>query len=83
MNVVSDSSLIIPEYRIELLNKNKKIINKIENIEKIYSNKNYDRKHFIRKKDNKNFRAGSKFKKNFKYYSRTKKNNFGNKRPTN
>jgi len=83
LNVVSDSSLIIPEYRIELLNKNKKIINKIENIEKIYSNKNYDRKNFIRKKDNKNFRAGSKFKKNFKYHSRTKKNNFGNKRPTN
>ena len=71
------------QYKIELLNKNKKILNKIENIEnieKIYLNKNYDRINF---KDNKKFKIGSKFKKKFKYYSKTKKNNFGNKSTTN
>jgi hypothetical protein len=30
-----DSNLIIPEYRIHLLNKNKKIIEKIENVKSI------------------------------------------------
>ena len=34
-NLISDKNLIIPEYKIDLLNKNKKIIKKIENIEKI------------------------------------------------
>ena len=33
-----DSNLIIPEYRIELLNKLKKVINKIENLDKIENN---------------------------------------------
>ena len=34
-NVLQENNLIIPEYKIELFNKNKKMINKIENIEKI------------------------------------------------
>ena len=32
INIMPDSNLIIPEYRIHLLNKNKKIIEKIENV---------------------------------------------------
>jgi len=32
---IGDPSLIVPEYKIHLLNKNKKIVNKIENINKI------------------------------------------------
>ena len=34
-NIISDVDLTIPEYKVDLLNKNKKIIKKIENIEKI------------------------------------------------
>jgi len=87
MNIIPDNNLIIPEYKIELLNKNKKIINKVENIEKIekiLTNKNFDRKNFINKKNNKNFKKNNRFKKNFRYYSKSKKNNFvNNKRPIN
>ena len=46
-NVLQENSLIIPEYKIELFNKNKKIINRIENIEKIEDisyQKNYTKK---------------------------------------
>jgi len=35
IEILSNSQLIIPEYKIELLNKSKKIINLIENIDKI------------------------------------------------
>ena len=35
---MADDTLIIPEYKIELLNKSKKILNKFENIEKIENN---------------------------------------------
>jgi len=35
----SDEKLIIPEYKIELINKSKKVINQIENIDKIVENK--------------------------------------------
>ena len=35
INFISDSELIIPEYSISLLDKNKKIINKVENLNKI------------------------------------------------
>ena len=34
-NIISDNNLIVPEYKIDLLNKNNKIIKKIESIEKI------------------------------------------------
>ena len=37
-NLISDKVLILPEYKIDLLNKNKKIIKKIENLEKIEIN---------------------------------------------
>ena len=41
INIITDNSLIIPEYKIHLFNKNKKLINKVEsvkNIEKKLSN---------------------------------------------
>ena len=72
-NIISDEKLAIPEYKIDLLNKNKKIIKKIENIEKIediFFKKNYVRKKFMPGKNNRNF----KMKNKFKYHSQTKKN---------
>ena len=39
INITADSQLIIPEYKIHLLNKNKKIIEKFENIKKINESK--------------------------------------------
>ncbi len=47
LNFVSDKSLVIPEYKIDLLNKNKKIIKKVENIEKM--EKNYIKQDYKRK----------------------------------
>ena len=35
IEILSDEKLIIPEYKIDLLNKSKKLINKVENINKI------------------------------------------------
>ena len=71
-NIISDEKLAIPEYKIDLLNKNKKIIKKIENIEKIediFFKKNYVRKKFMPGKNNRNF----KMKNKFKYHSQEKK----------
>ena len=82
-NLISDEKLTIPEYKIDLLNKNKKILKKIENIEKISSKQYYDRKNFINNKNNKNFKVSSKFNRKFKYHSKVKKNNFGNKKTVN
>ena len=39
INFISDSELIIPEYSISLLDKNKKTINKVENLNKIIGHK--------------------------------------------
>ena len=47
----SDEKLIIPEYKIELVNKSKKVINRIENIDKIIENKTLP---FVNKKIKKN-----------------------------
>tara|TARA_B100001123_G_scaffold404501_1_gene493947 strand:- start:1752 stop:3602 length:1851 start_codon:yes stop_codon:yes gene_type:complete len=82
-NLFADEKLTIPEYKIDLLNKNKKIIKKIENIdrlEKTPTRHNFNRRVFL---NNKNFKMGSKFKKKSKFYSKTKKNNFGNKKSVN
>ena len=38
INFLADSTLVIPEYKIELLSKLKKVINKFENIDKIENN---------------------------------------------
>tara|TARA_B110000305_G_C19422887_1_gene631899 strand:+ start:82 stop:1923 length:1842 start_codon:yes stop_codon:yes gene_type:complete len=40
INFIGDEKLIIPEYKIELLNKSKKILNTIEKINKIYEVQN-------------------------------------------
>ena len=75
-NLISDKNLIIPEFRIDLLNRNKKIIKKIENIENqfIYN----ERKRNIFNK--KNFNPRSKFKKKNNYYAKIKRNNYENKK---
>ena len=68
-NIIADDNQIIPEYKIDLLNKNKKIIKKIENIEKISSKDDYNKK-FINKKFNKRFNKrfnkGSKMNNNYR-----------------
>ena len=81
-NIISNEKLAIPEYTIDLLNKNNKILKKVENIEKI--EKNSDSKYkfnkkFIHKKNIKNFKSRNKFK----YYSKAKKNNNSNKKTIN
>ena len=73
-NLISDKSLIIPEYKINLFNKSKKSIKKVENIEVVSNNlatKNHIRKNFSSKKYNNNT-----FKKKFKNKKKIKKNNF-------
>jgi len=82
MNFISDKNLIIPEYKIELLNKNKKTIKKIDHIEEIENNlskKDHIRKDFMNKKFNKNF-IKNKFRKKFKHHQKPKKNNFVEKK---
>ena len=78
-NIMSDNILLIPEYKIDLLNKNKKIIKKIENIETIedsFIKQNYNRKKFTNKK----FLRTHKFKKKNYYKSKKIKNNFDSKK---
>ena len=82
-NIIADNTYIIPEYKIDLLNKNKKIIKKIENIEKISLKNNYNRKNFIDNKFNKNSKVSNKSRKKFKYHSKIEKNNFENKKLAN
>ena len=41
IELIADPELIVPEYKINLLNKNKKIVNKIENLNKIKLPENY------------------------------------------
>ena len=69
-NLIADNNLVIPEYKIDLLNKNKKIIKKVENIEKIESNfvkKDFNKNKFSEKVRNKVFSKRPKFKKKYKY----------------
>ena len=85
-NIIADNTHIIPEYKIDLLNKNKKIIKKVEhitNIEKTPLRNNYNKKHFRNKKFNKNSKMTNKSRKKFKYYSKVDKNNFYNKKSAN
>ena len=82
-NIIADNNHIIPEYKIDLLNKNKKIIKKIENIEKISLKNNYNRKNFIDNKFNKNSKVSNKARKEFKHHSKIEKNNFENKKLAN
>ena len=77
-NILADNNLIIPEYKIDLLNKNKKIIKKIENIESInsYTKDNYYKKNYVKNRFNKsaNFK-----KKNYSHHKKIKRN-FDNKK---
>ena len=82
-NIISDKNLILPEYKIDLLNKNKKIIKKIENIESIDKNfldNNFKKKEFLKKKYGRKNNKSSGFKKKNNFYSKTKKLNFENKK---
>ena len=76
-NILSDETLSIPEYKINLLNKNKKIIKKIENIEKTYSIDDRNKKNYIM--NNKNYIPRKKFKK----FPRNKRNISHNKKAIN
>ncbi len=82
-NIIADDNQIIPEFRIDLLNKNKKIIKKIENIEKISSKYNYNKEKFMNKKFNKGSKSNNNYKKKFKYHSKMKHNNLENKKIAN
>ena len=85
-NIIADDTRIIPEYKIDLLNKNKKIIKKVEhisNIEKTPLKNNFNKKHFRNKKFNKNSKMSNKPRRKFKYYSKIEKNNFENKKSAN
>ena len=50
IEIIADPELILPEYRINLLSKNKKIISKVENIEKVDGFK-IQQKAVVKKKD--------------------------------
>ena len=81
-NLISDKNLILPEYKILLLNKNKKILQKIEHLEsiqKILKNENFNNKIFSKIKYNKHFNKRRKFKKHH-HIQKSGKDNFANKR---
>ena len=82
-NFISNKNLIIPEYKIELLNKNKKVLKKVEHIEKI--EKNFERRDFRRNHfNNKKFMKKNKSKKGFRHNPKFKRrNNFDNKKAAN
>ena len=70
LNLISDKNLILPEYKMNLLNKNKKIIKKIENIENIESSsakQDYNTNKFKNGLYNKKFLKRRKFKKKYKF----------------
>ena len=70
IELISDSLLVIPEYKIELLNKSKKIIDKVENIVKLqFNSQTSDLKKI--KKDTK--KTTKTFSKSYKIKNREKK----------
>jgi len=81
-NVIAENILVVPEYKFVLLNKNKKIIKRVENIETIensFIRQNYDRK----KLNNKKFNKSNKFKKKYNYQSGKRRNNFDSRKSAN
>ena len=81
INLLSNKNLIIPEYKIDLLNKNKKVIKKvynIEDIEKRTNKPNDQRMKFSKNKYNKNYSKKGKFREKFKYKSNVEKKYFDN-----
>jgi len=86
LNIISDNKLAIPEYKIDLLNKNKKIIKQVkhnEKIERSFIKQNYNRKVFTNKKFDKSFRKKGKLMKRDNDHSKIRKNNFENKKLAN
>ena len=82
-NFISDKNLIIPEYKIDLLNKNKKIIKTIQNYEKIEIdsiNQDKTKKKFLNKKYNKKFIKIGKSKNKYNHRLKFEKNNINNKK---
>ena len=79
-NLISDKNLILPEYKIDLLNRNKKIIKKIENIENKFIYHGHKRNMFNNQNPKKRFNPRSKFKKKNNYYSKIKRDNYENKK---
>ena len=78
-NLIADKKLILPEYKIILLNKNKKIIRKIENFEQIA--KNFVKQDNTRKQfSNKNYIKKAESKKKYNYLSKVAKSEFDNKK---
>ncbi len=78
LNLIADNNLIIPEYKINLLNKNKKTIKKVENIEKIQKNIPANESNF--KLNKRKFMYRGKFNKRHKHSSKIKKNYFDNRK---
>ena len=81
INLLSNKNLIIPEYKIDLLNKNKKVIKKvynIEDIEKRTNKPNDQRMKFSKNKYNKNYNKKGKFREKFNYRSNVEKKYFDN-----
>ena len=86
INLIANKNLVIPEYKIDLLTKNKKLIKKIEHIERIDRNyfnskKNYN--NFMINKHHKNFNKKSKFRKKYPYNPKNKKHDIGSKKEIN
>ena len=82
-NLIPDKNLVIPEYKIELQNKNKKVIKTVEHIEKALKNYGYidnkKNKFSDMKFNNKRKKVGKKFK----FRHRMRKNNFNNRKIVN
>ena len=74
LNVMADDNKIIPEYSIELLNKNNKMIKKIENVERFSQKNNFNNDYYLNKKIN------NTYKKKFKYNPKIKKKVFPKKK---
>ena len=68
IEILSDEKLIIPEYRIELLNKSKKVLNVVENIQNILKLKIPLKKKIKEKKENKKLKTEVKKSKNKKIF---------------
>ena len=68
IEILSDEKLIIPEYRIELLNKSKKVLNVVENIQNILKLKIPLKKIIKEKKENKKLKTEVKKSKSKKIF---------------
>ena len=78
-NLIADKHLVIPEYKIELQNKNKKTIKKVEHLELI--EKNVKKQHYKRNDfKGKKFIKKKGFNKKYKYKPKSNKTNFDNKK---